>query len=159
MRQSQTTVNIFLLLLFHIFCQKTYLEKLSLQCYICISSFMWYVTGNAVIKHQRPYTYSILIYILRAVDCLFFYISEKYLLFRQKHLLGKMFGSPHTSNRIYLLQNCFSNCAYNKDMYITLKGIGKILFLSVLTSRLSSLKKLNFPNLHIIFRVRKLISV
>ena len=32
----------------------------------------------------------------------FFYISKKYLQFRkkQKHLLGKIFASPHTSNRI-----------------------------------------------------------
>ena len=64
----------------------------------------------------------------------FFYISEKYLQFRkkQKHLLGKTFGSPHTSNQVYLLQNYFSNYVYLKDMYITLKGIEKTLFVSVL---------------------------
>ena len=50
----------------------------------------------------------------------------------RKHLLRKIFGSPHTSNRIYLLQNYFSNYVYLKDMYITLKGIGKSLLVSVL---------------------------
>ena len=53
---------------------------------------------------------------------------------KKKHLLGKIFGSPHTRNRIYLLQNCFPKYVYLKDVYITLKGkgIGKILFISVL---------------------------
>ena len=50
----------------------------------------------------------------------------------KKHLLGNIFGSPYTSNQIYLLRNCFSNYVYLKDMPITLKGIGKILFVSVL---------------------------
>ena len=63
----------------------------------------------------------------------FIYISEKYLQFRkeQKHLLRKNFGPPHTSNRIYLLCNRFSNYIYLRDMQITLKGIGKVLFISV----------------------------
>ena len=52
---------------------------------------------------------------------------------KKKHLLENIFGSHHTSNWIYLLQNCFSNYAYLKDMYITLKGIEKILFVLVLT--------------------------
>ena len=85
------------------------------------------------------------------------YFSEKYLQFRkkQKHLLRKIFGLFHTSNRIYLLGNCLSNYIYLKDMYITLKRIGKIMFASVLrTLQISrflnftavSLKKqLNFP--------------
>ena len=64
----------------------------------------------------------------------FFCISEKYLQFRrkQKHLLKKNFGSSHTSNQIYLPTNCFSYYAYLKDMYITLKRVEKILFVSVL---------------------------
>ena len=65
----------------------------------------------------------------------FFYIFQRTtfnLEEKQKHLLRKMFGSPHTSNQIYLLWNGFSNYAYLKDKYITLKGIGKILFVSVL---------------------------
>ena len=51
--------NIFLLLLFYlerfIYCSKTYLEKLNLYCYICITVvFAWKVIGNAVTKHRRP---------------------------------------------------------------------------------------------------------
>ena len=41
-------------------------------------------------------------------------------------------GSSHTSNQIYLLQNCFSNYLYLKDMCMTFKEIRKILFASVL---------------------------
>ena len=54
----------------------------------------------------------------------FFYILGKYLQFRniKKHV----FGSSHTSNRVHLLRNCVSNYVYLKDMYITLKGTGKI---------------------------------
>ena len=49
----------------------------------------------------------------------------------------------HTSNRIYLLWNCFSNYAYLINMYITLKGIGKIIFVLVLRILLTC-KFLNF---------------
>ena len=55
---------------------------------------------------------------------------------KTKHLLGDIFGSHHTNKRIYLLRYCFSNYVYLKDMYITLKGIGKILFASVLRTLL-----------------------
>ena len=57
MRKSQTTtINIFfLLLLFYtekfMFCQKTYLEKLSLYCYIYNTVFPRQLIGNAVIKY------------------------------------------------------------------------------------------------------------
>ena len=70
---------------------------------------------------------------------LFFNISER-------NLLGKMFGSPHTSNQIYLLWNFLKLCIdrYLKDMYITLKGTGKTLFVSVLRTLLIC-KFLNFP--------------
>ena len=45
--------------------------------------------------------------------------SEKYLQLRKKkHLSGKVFGSPHASSTICLLQNYFSNLAYLKDTYI-----------------------------------------
>ena len=47
---------------------------------------------------------------------------------KQKHLLIQIFDSPYTSNRIYLLRNCFSSYFHAKDMYINMKGIGKILF-------------------------------
>ena len=41
----------------------------------------------------------------------------------RKHFLRKIFDSPHTRYWIYLLQNCFSNYVYLKEMYIILKGI------------------------------------
>ena len=103
----------------------------------------------------------------------YIYLREisTYNLKKQKHLLGKIFDSCHISNRIYLLRNCSSNYVYLKNRYITLAGIGKIMFVSVfrillicksLNLQPPSLKKLNFPMLqylHTIFRVRKLISV
>ena len=48
------------------------------------------------------------------------------------------------SNRICLPRNGFSNNVYLKDMYITLKEIGNILFVSVLRILLMY-KFLNFP--------------
>ena len=99
----------------------------------------------------------------------FFYISEKYVQFRKKqkkHLLGKIFGSPHTSNQFYLLQNCFTNYIYLKDMYITLTGINvrvgvknvlicKFLnFMAVFTKNKNKLSRVAY-----IFRVRNLMSV
>ena len=52
----------------------------------------------------------------------FFYIFQKGTFsLEKKHLLKEILGSPHTSNRIYLLQNCFSNYVFLKDMYMTLK--------------------------------------
>ena len=103
----------------------------------------------------------------------YIYLREisTYNLKKQKHLLGKIFDSCHISNRIYLLRNCSSNYVYLKNRYITLAGIGKIMFVSVfrillicksLNLQPPSLKKLNFPMLqylYTIFRVRKLISV
>ena len=63
------------------------------------------------------------------------YLSMKLLVIlfirEKKHLLGNTFGSPHTSNRIYLLRNFFPKCVYLRDMYITLKDSGKVLFVSV----------------------------
>ena len=80
-----------------------------------------------------------------------------------------MFGPPHTSNQFYLLQNCFTNYIYLKDMYITLTGIKKILFVPALRILLIC-KFLNFvavftknknklSRVAYIFRVIKLISV
>ena len=102
----------------------------------------------------------------------FLYISEKQLQFRkkQKHLLEKIFNSPHASNQIYLLWNCFSNYVYLKDMHITLKEIVKIMFVWVLrvllickflnfTAAFTKKKDQSFQRLYTIFRVRKLISV
>ena len=55
----------------------------------------------------------------------FLHISEKHKKFteKQKHFAREIFTSSHTSNRIYI---------YLKDMYITLKEIGEIFFVSVL---------------------------
>ena len=60
MRKSQTKkLNIFLLSLFYVekvmFCYETYLEKLSLSCYIFIAVFSQQVTGNAVIKNTNAH--------------------------------------------------------------------------------------------------------
>ena len=62
---------------------------------------------------------------------------------KEKHLLWKIFGSPHISKWIFLLRNCFSNYVYLNNMYITLKGIGKIVLVSVLKTLLIC-KFLNF---------------
>ena len=77
MRKSQTTLLIFCYFYFFyeekfIFCQKTHLEKLSLYCCILIFYFFyffffaWQVIENAVIKHQRPYRFTL------ALNTLFF---------------------------------------------------------------------------------------
>ena len=89
------------------------------------------------------------------------------ILIRKSICYGKLFGSLHTSNRIYLLRNCFSNYVYLNDMYMSLKGIGKILFVSVLRILLicktlnftAFFTKKSFQSLHSIFCVRKLTSV
>ena len=89
---------------------------------------------------------------------------------KKKHLLRKIFGSPYTSNQIYLRLNCFSNYVYLKDIYLTLKEIGKIMFASLLKILLickflnfaaffTKGKNYIFQSLHTTFGVRKLISV
>ena len=82
------------------------------------------ITKGIEILANRLISFSIRVFSMKLLVILF--IRKK------KHLLGNIFGSPHTSNRIYLLRNCFSNYVYLKDMYLSLKGIGKILFVSVL---------------------------
>ena len=127
MRKSQTTTkHIFLFLLlyiekFIIFCWKTYLEKL-LYYYICITAFFtWRVVGDAVMKHQRhidmhwpcrrrtltqniwQYTrYFNVDFDSNGFFFLFYiYFREIPLIQKkQKHLLSKIFDSPHTSKRI-----------------------------------------------------------
>ena len=84
---------------------------------------------------KRLFSFSIIVFSMKLLVKLF--IRKK------KHLLGNIFGSLHTSNRISLLRNCFSNYAYVKDMHITLKGIEKMLFVSVLRILLIC-KYLNF---------------
>ena len=60
----------------------------------------------------------------------FFIFQGSTLNLKKKLLLGKVFGSPYTSNRIYLLQSCFASYVHFKDMYIILNGISQILFVS-----------------------------
>ena len=127
MRKSKTTA--FLLLLFYIgkfiFCQKTYLENVVYIVTFGLPFFhmegYWKCSNtNAHIDIHwlfRRHTsiqklgnrLGILTQILMAMDH-FFYLYIW----------------------IYLLRNCFSNYVYLKDTYITLKGIGKVLFVSVL---------------------------
>ena len=56
--------------------------------------------------------------ILIAMDYLFFDIFQRIIfnLKKQKHLLKKISGSPHTSNRICSLRKRLSNYLYPKDM-------------------------------------------
>ena len=106
----------------YILCYKIIFGKtLFILLHLRYSFFTWPVIGNLAIKHQSPYKY-MQRFCRRSnstqntwqqtryfnVDfdsngLFLFYILEKYLQFRkdQKHLLEKMFGSPHTSNRIY----------------------------------------------------------
>ena len=82
------------------------------------------ITKGIEILAKRLFSYSIIVFTMKLLVILF--IRKK------KYLLENIFGSLHKSNRIYLLQNCFSNYVYLKDIYITLNGIGKIFFVSVL---------------------------
>ena len=78
------------------------------------------------------------LFICRSENCIQF--TKK-----QKHFSRKTFGFPQITgiSWIYLLQNGFLNCLYLKDMYTTLKGVGKILFVLVLKTLLIC-KFLNF---------------
>ena len=160
MRKSQKTAFYFYFFYIgkFIFCQKTYLEKPSLYCYICFTVFStWQVIGNAVTPTPKQIfigfadvilrskildnRLGILTQILIAMDYLFVYfrlainfiiksirkrieilaeslfsfsiivfnIKFLVILFMRKSICqGKLFGSLHTSNRVYLLWNCFS---------------------------------------------------
>ena len=81
---------------------------------------------------KRLFSFSIKVFNMKLLVILF--IRKK------KHLLGNIFGSPHTINWIYLLPNCFSNYIYLKDIYITLKGIEKR-YLFVLVLRILLIRK------------------
>ena len=110
MKNEKKSNNSFLLLLFYIgkfiFCQKTYLEKLSLYCYICFTVFFtWQVIGNVVtptpIQIFTGFADAILrskildnrlgmlTQILITMDYFFsLYISDIYLQFRGKQYLN-----------------------------------------------------------------------
>ena len=70
------------------------------------------------------FSYSIKAFSMRLLATLF--IRKK------KAFARENFWFTSYNNQIYLTWNCFSIHVYLKDMYITLKGIGKILFVSVL---------------------------
>ena len=96
---------------------------------------LWQVIGNTVKIEQRSFRYGFCRRLTSPTNAWhwarycnvdvhgneFIFNSAK----KQKYLFRKMFSSSHTSNRIYLLRNCFSNYVYLKAMYTTLKGIGK----------------------------------
>ena len=103
MKNEKKSNNSFLLLLFYIgkftFCQKTYLDKLSLYCYICFTVFFtWQVIGNAVTLTPIQIFIDFVDAILRfkvldnnltqmliAMDYFcYFYISDIYLQSREK---------------------------------------------------------------------------
>ena len=128
------------------------------------SFFVWHVIKTAIIKHQHPDIHSScrrrtstqntwqqtryfnVDFDSNGLLFLVLYFREVPLFRKkQKHLLKKIFGSTHTSNRTYLLRNCFSNYVYLKDMYIILKGIRKIR--GVFTKKNLSFPKFtyNFP--------------
>ena len=92
-----------------------------------------------------------------AMDYFFFFSIFQRIIFNLEKnksiLLRRIFGSTRTRNRIYLLRNSFSNYVYLKDIYITLKGIKKILFVSVLRTLLI-FKFLNFTAVFTKKRIR-----
>ena len=104
------------------------------------------ITKGIEILAKRLFSFSIIVFSIKLQVILF--------IRKEMHLLGNIFGSPHTSNWIHSLRNCFSNYVYLKDMYITLKGIGKVLFVSVfrillirkfLNFMAACTQKMNFP--------------
>ena len=145
--------------------------------------FKWQVIGNAVIKHQCPYQYVLvlqmpyfhpkclamdryfnidfdsngLLFLFHIFESSAFNLSKNKSISIEKSraLVRKVFGSPYTINQIYLLQNWFSNYVYFKDMYITLKEIRKLLFLMVLRILLIC----KFLNLTAIFTIQKKLNV
>ena len=105
------------------------------------SILIWAI--NFIIKSIRK-RIEILAKRLFSFSIIAFNIMFLVILFIRKSICwGKFFGSLHTSNRIYLLWHCFSNYVYLKDMYMSLKGIGKTLFVLVLRILLIC-KTLNF---------------
>ena len=179
MIKSQTTpINIFLLtFLFrkiYILLENVFRKTCFLLLRLYYSFFAWQSIGNVIIKYQPPYRYALVLqtpyfdlkYLAMTryfnVDFdsngsfLFLFISGKHLQFdkKPKAFVKEKFWFT-SSNQIYLLRNCFSNHVHLKDKYITLKGTGKILFVSVLRiliicislnfTTVFTKKSLNFP--------------
>ena len=132
---QKATINIFLLLNLYFVRNHIWKNLLCIDAFLLV--FFFRVEGYWKCCYKTPTPIQICIGLVEAVlrpeirsnrlgilTVFHFDSNEIVFLF----LYGNIFGSPHTSNRIYLLRNCFSNYLYLKDMYIALKGIGKILF-------------------------------
>ena len=106
------------------------------------SILIWAI--NFIIKSIRK-RIEILAKSLFSFSIIVFNMKFLVILFMRKSITSskKLFGSLHTSNRIYLMRNCFSNSAYLKDMYLSLKGTEQIMFVSMLRILLI-FKTLNF---------------
>ena len=114
---------------FYLFISDKYLQFREKSILILAISFIIKsITKGIAILAKRLFSFSITVFSMKLL-VIYFRIYFRRI---KKHLLGNKFGSPHTNNRIYLLRNCFSAYIYLKDMYITLKGIRKIQFVSVL---------------------------
>ena len=108
-----------------------YSNKTPAPFYICIglvdSVLRTKILGNRL---------GILTYILITMDYYFFvfvFQRSTFNLEKTKAFVKENFWFIPSSNRIYLLRKCFSNYVYLKDMYIKLKGVGKLLSVSLLT--------------------------
>ena len=153
------------------------------------SFFTWQVIGNAIIKQQRPYKYALVLWTpyfdpknstqtsyfnvdfdVNGLLFLFLYFKEVPSIQQKTSVSqGKFFVHPIQVAVCIYCGIGFSNYVYLKYIYITLKGTGKILFVSV--SRILLICKfLNFTDVFAknyklfkvqqkVFRVRKLISV
>ena len=112
---------------FYLYISEKYLQFKEKSTLIWAINFIIKIIRKGIeILAKHLFSFSIIVFNMKLLFILF--IRKK------KHLLWNIFGSPHTSNWIYFLRNCsnFSNYVCLKDTYITLKGIGKILFVSVL---------------------------
>ena len=120
---------------FYLFISDIYLQFRGKSILIwAISFIMKSIWKRIEILANSLFSFSVIVFNMKFLVILFM---------RKSICYGKLFGSLHTSNRIYLQWNCFSNYVYLKDMYLSLKCIEKILFVSVLRILLIS-KTLNF---------------
>ena len=123
---------------FYLYISDNYFQFRKKSILIWATNFiMKSITKGIKISAKRLFSFPIIVAIQHEASGYTFYKVKK--TFSREH-----FCSPNTSYRAYLLRNCFSNCdVYLRDMYITLKGTGKILFTSLLRIQLIC-KFLNF---------------
>ena len=130
---------------FYLYIAKKYFQFRKKSISIWVINFIIKSIRKGIGMLAKLFSFFIIVFNMKLLVILF--ISKKKALARENF--------PFTPfNWMYLLRNFFSNYAYLKDTYTTLKGIGKILFVSVLRILLickflnftaDSLKKLNFP--------------